>query len=40
MFTAFNDKNDFSYAFEKSVTRFPPPTKVTFMLQQTWASAF
>ncbi len=23
MFTAFNERNDFSYAFEKSVMRFP-----------------
>ncbi len=27
MFTAFNERNDFSYAFEKSVMRFPRQEK-------------
>ncbi len=34
MFTAFNERNDFSYAFEKSVMRFPRQEKIIFMLQQ------
>ena len=33
MFTAFNERNDFSYAFEKR-TRFPRREKIIFMLQQ------
>lgn len=38
MFTAFNERNDFSYAFvmllKKSVMRFPRQEKIIFMLQQ------
>ncbi len=34
MFTAFNERNDFSYALKKSVMRFPRQEKIMFMLQQ------
>lgn len=34
MFTAFNERNDFSYAFEKFAMRFPRQEKIMFMLPQ------
>ncbi len=34
MFTAFNERNDFSYAFEKIRNAISAPEKIIFMLQQ------
>lgn len=34
MFTAFNERNDFSYAFEKIRNAISAPGEIMFMLQQ------